>query len=162
LKLEFFITWLGLSKIGVQAALLNFNLKHKALLHSIQISEAKSIIFHKNLEQNLLDVHEDVSFLFFFFHFHFFLFFQVNLKAHQHPQVSSVSFLCFDSDSSLGKNLIESLKEISPDCIPSEQTAQRNGVQTKDPLFYVYTVPSFLFGKLLKTSKQASKQANKQ
>ena len=42
---EYIALWLGLSKIGVVAALINYNLRNQPLAHSISAADAKGIIF---------------------------------------------------------------------------------------------------------------------
>ena len=46
---KFICYWLGLSKIGVVAALINFNLKKQPLSHSITAAESKAVIFADEL-----------------------------------------------------------------------------------------------------------------
>uniref|UniRef100_A0A672J5H3 Very long-chain fatty acid transport protein n=1 Tax=Salarias fasciatus TaxID=181472 RepID=A0A672J5H3_SALFA len=41
--------WLGMAKIGVEAALINFNLRLEALVHCVIISNAKAVIFGSEL-----------------------------------------------------------------------------------------------------------------
>uniref|UniRef100_A0A3B4Z399 Arachidonate--CoA ligase n=1 Tax=Stegastes partitus TaxID=144197 RepID=A0A3B4Z399_9TELE len=41
--------WLGMAKIGVEAALINFNLRLEALVHCVTISNAKAVIFGSEL-----------------------------------------------------------------------------------------------------------------
>ena len=41
--------WLGMAKIGVEAALINFNLRLEALVHCINISNAKAVVFGSEL-----------------------------------------------------------------------------------------------------------------
>uniref|UniRef100_A0AAQ5XF90 Arachidonate--CoA ligase n=1 Tax=Amphiprion ocellaris TaxID=80972 RepID=A0AAQ5XF90_AMPOC len=41
--------WLGMAKIGVEAALINFNLRLEALVHCITISNAKAVVFGSEL-----------------------------------------------------------------------------------------------------------------
>ncbi|XP_076105117.1 long-chain fatty acid transport protein 2-like [Mytilus galloprovincialis] len=55
-------TFLGLQKIGVAVALLNTNNKHKPLLHSIEISEAKVLIVGQgsDLFQNVDDIKQEL------------------------------------------------------------------------------------------------------
>ena len=42
---EFVFFWLGLSKIGVISALINYNLKKESLQHCISIADAKGLVF---------------------------------------------------------------------------------------------------------------------
>lgn len=41
--------WLGMAKIGVEAALINFNLRLEALVHCVTISSAKAVVFGSEL-----------------------------------------------------------------------------------------------------------------
>lgn len=41
--------WLGMAKIGVEAALINFNLRLEALVHCVTISNAKAVVFGSEL-----------------------------------------------------------------------------------------------------------------
>ena len=49
-KPEFVATWLGLSKLGVISALINTNLKNKALVHSITVANSKVLVFSVELK----------------------------------------------------------------------------------------------------------------
>ena len=53
---EFLGLWLGLGKIGVMAAFINFNLRQEALAHCIRISEARAIVFSADLSDALVAV----------------------------------------------------------------------------------------------------------
>lgn len=46
---EFVWTWLGVAKLGGVSALINSNLRHKPLLHCIQVAKAKAIVFSEHL-----------------------------------------------------------------------------------------------------------------
>ena len=46
---EFIAIWLGLAKIGVVTALINFNLRLETLVHCITISGAKSLVYGGDL-----------------------------------------------------------------------------------------------------------------
>uniref|UniRef100_A0A3P8QSU4 Arachidonate--CoA ligase n=1 Tax=Astatotilapia calliptera TaxID=8154 RepID=A0A3P8QSU4_ASTCA len=46
--------WLGMAKIGVEAALINFNLRLDALVHCVTISNAKAVIFGSELTDDRL------------------------------------------------------------------------------------------------------------
>lgn len=42
---EYVALWLGLAKAGIVTALINYNLRDKSLVHSINIVDSKAIIF---------------------------------------------------------------------------------------------------------------------
>lgn len=46
---EFVYTWLGMAKLGAVSALINSNLRHKPLLHCIQVAKAKALFFTGDL-----------------------------------------------------------------------------------------------------------------
>lgn len=46
---EYVWTWLGMAKVGAVSALINSNLRHKPLLHCIQVAKAKAIVFSDQL-----------------------------------------------------------------------------------------------------------------
>ena len=50
---EYIATWLGLAKIGVRPALINYNLKQQSLIHTIQVSSCKAIIYGIELEKGI-------------------------------------------------------------------------------------------------------------
>ncbi|ESP05040.1 hypothetical protein LOTGIDRAFT_205996 [Lottia gigantea] len=58
---EYVCIWLGLSKIGVSAALINFNQRDMALVHSINVSNARAVIFGGELSQAIKDVLPQLS-----------------------------------------------------------------------------------------------------
>ena len=53
---EYVGTWLGLAKIGVVSAFVNYNLKQNSLVHSIKISDACAIVFSSALGEALGDI----------------------------------------------------------------------------------------------------------
>ncbi|XP_046376251.2 long-chain fatty acid transport protein 4-like [Haliotis rufescens] len=53
---EYVCFWLGLSKIGVVGALINFNQRDKAFAHSLNVSQSKGLIFGGELSQAVKDV----------------------------------------------------------------------------------------------------------
>ncbi|BFZ05567.1 hypothetical protein BsWGS_08606 [Bradybaena similaris] len=59
--LEYIPLWLGLSKIGVTAALINFNLRDVSLSHCIQVSNARAVIFAENLQEAIKDIRPSLS-----------------------------------------------------------------------------------------------------
>lgn len=48
---EYVGAWLGLSKIGVVAALINTNLVSVPLVHSITAAQSKAVIYGSNFEK---------------------------------------------------------------------------------------------------------------
>lgn len=53
---EFVTIWLGLCKIGVVPAFINYNLRHEALIHSVKVANSKALIFGAELFQAVSDV----------------------------------------------------------------------------------------------------------
>ncbi|KAL8558160.1 hypothetical protein ACOMHN_035465 [Nucella lapillus] len=53
---DFVCLWLGLSKIGVVSALINFNLRLRPLAHCINVSEAKALIFGGEMSEAVKDI----------------------------------------------------------------------------------------------------------
>uniref|UniRef100_A0A668W0Y1 Arachidonate--CoA ligase n=2 Tax=Oreochromis TaxID=8139 RepID=A0A668W0Y1_OREAU len=53
--------WLGMAKIGVEAALINFNLRLDALVHCVTISNAKAVIFGSELTDAVSEVHSSMG-----------------------------------------------------------------------------------------------------
>lgn len=51
---EYVGIWYGLSKLGVTTALINTNLRTKVLLHSIELSKPKALIYDEELEEGSL------------------------------------------------------------------------------------------------------------
>ncbi|XP_078138505.1 long-chain fatty acid transport protein 1-like [Centroberyx gerrardi] len=48
--------WLGFAKVGVEAALINFNLRRDSLLHCIGVSASRGIVFGAELADAMLEV----------------------------------------------------------------------------------------------------------
>ncbi|KAM6957643.1 long-chain fatty acid transport protein 1a [Aplochiton taeniatus] len=53
--------WLGLAKVGVEAALINFNLRRDSLMHCIGVSESRGIVFGAELADAMLEVSSSLS-----------------------------------------------------------------------------------------------------
>lgn len=62
-KVEFPFFWVGLSKIGVPTALINFNLRQDPLIHSIKSAESKAIIVSAELKDAIAQIrdHPDIK-----------------------------------------------------------------------------------------------------
>ena len=50
---EYIGIWLGLAKIGVIPALINFNLRQQALTHTIKVADCKGAIYGLELESGI-------------------------------------------------------------------------------------------------------------
>lgn len=53
--------WLGLAKVGVEAALINFNLRKDALLHCVGVSASRGMVFGAELADALSEVSSSLS-----------------------------------------------------------------------------------------------------
>jgi len=53
---EFVCTWLGLAKIGVIPALINYNLRQEPLFHTIQVAKCKAVIYGSELSQSVAEI----------------------------------------------------------------------------------------------------------
>ncbi|XP_067143687.1 long-chain fatty acid transport protein 4-like isoform X1 [Centruroides vittatus] len=53
---EFVCIWLGLSKIGVIPALINYNLRLETLVHCLTVVKCKAVIFESSLQSAIRDV----------------------------------------------------------------------------------------------------------
>ncbi|XP_037078682.1 long-chain fatty acid transport protein 4-like isoform X1 [Pollicipes pollicipes] len=58
---EFVATWLGLAKVGVIPALINFNLKEASLLHCIQVAGCKALIYGVELSNAVADIQDKLG-----------------------------------------------------------------------------------------------------
>ena len=53
---EYVALWLGMAKIGVHAALINTNLRGDALLHCVNVSDAKAVVYGKQFTANIISL----------------------------------------------------------------------------------------------------------
>ncbi|XP_061763360.1 long-chain fatty acid transport protein 4-like, partial [Nerophis ophidion] len=53
--------WLGMAKVGVEAALINFNLRLDALVHCVTISHAKALVFGSELADAVSQVQSSMG-----------------------------------------------------------------------------------------------------
>ena len=58
---EYIGLWLGLSKIGVRASFINYNLRENSLLHCINICKPKSIVYGSHFEEALKNVYTSLD-----------------------------------------------------------------------------------------------------
>src|SRR5262249_37927878 len=58
---EYLFAWTGLVKIGAVAALINTNLREKALAHSIAVAEARHLILGAELAENYATCLDELS-----------------------------------------------------------------------------------------------------
>ncbi|XP_072936406.1 long-chain fatty acid transport protein 4-like [Epargyreus clarus] len=57
---EYVWTWLGMAKVGAVSALINSNLRHKPLLHCIQVAKAKAIVFSESLAGAIAEINDQL------------------------------------------------------------------------------------------------------
>ena len=60
-KPEYIFTWFGLSKVGINIAFLNNNIKRKSLAHCIKKSGSRSLIISSDLMENLASAQEHID-----------------------------------------------------------------------------------------------------
>ena len=116
---EYVATWLGLSKIGVIPALINYNLKQKALLHTVQVANSKAIIYGVELASQVSEIIQPLK-------------------------NGSVLFPTFSSGNPSHKqasvpgtvDLNEALGSASKDPVPKEI---QDSIGFKEKLLYIYT-----------------------
>lgn len=60
-KVEYPFFWIGLSKIGVTTALINYNLRKDPLIHSIKAAGSTAIIVSAELKDALTEIREDAE-----------------------------------------------------------------------------------------------------
>jgi len=60
-KPEYVATWIGLSKIGVISSLINTNLRNQPLLHSLEVSKPKCIIYSSSLEDAIEQIQTNLN-----------------------------------------------------------------------------------------------------
>lgn len=110
---EYPCIWLGLSKIGVVTALINTNLVNDPLIHSINVSNCKAIIFGSNRSNAMEEIMSKLS----------------SLKLYQfHDNVSNEQEIlgsCIDLRKVLATVTTRALEDIH--------------MSIKDPLVYIYT-----------------------
>lgn len=102
---EFLGIWLGLGKLGVVSAFINYNLRQDALAHCIRISKACAVVFSAPLGEALNSVLPDLD-----------------------PALSDWCYsVCGESTLSLAKDLDTKLKSFSPIAPPKSPDISFDG-----------------------------------
>ena len=57
---EYIGIWLGLAKIGVISALINYNLRSKSFLHTLVIGECRAVVYGLEFEDAVREIKDDV------------------------------------------------------------------------------------------------------
>jgi len=109
---EYFFIWLGVAKIGAKTALINFNLKHKALVHSLSVSNSKILFFGSELHESIQESFEEIN--------------KLGLK-----------FVHQGGPCEIGISLEDQVLPTNE--IPYEKSPRAQGVGYSDPALYVYT-----------------------
>jgi acyl-CoA synthetase (AMP-forming)/AMP-acid ligase II len=110
---EFIGCWLGITKIGAKCAMINTSIKEKGLTHCIKVSNAKGVIFGKELEEQLAAIVSDLG--------------AVKLW-HQGPETKS----SISSSKSLDAEIVGVSKVAPP-------ASLREGINTSSIFGYIYT-----------------------
>jgi fatty-acyl-CoA synthase len=111
---DFVITWLGLAKVGVRIALVNSTIKKAPLVHSIQIVEAKMVLFGVELTESIATV------------------------AKQLKEELKVELVCCGGEA---KGVCERVMEVELAKQPTERVSRehRHGVRFGDVFGMIYT-----------------------
>ena len=102
---EYLAVLLGLSKIGVTAALINYNLRHESLIHCIKISNCRGVVFSACLSDAISDVLGDLD----------------------HAIKDNCYYVCGESSVVEAKSLDDELKTASTDNPPPVHGKSGNG-----------------------------------
>lgn len=118
-KPEYACFWLGLSKIGVITALVNYNLRKEVLIHSIKTANSKAIVFGVELSSAIQEIFKDESIK--------------DLKLYHH--VAKTQTNDFRIDTHLGVLLNPGLEEQSTEPLLDDMAV----ACCKDKMVYIYT-----------------------
>lgn len=108
---EYIVTWLGLTKIGVQIALINYNLVGRSLLHCISVADSKLVIFGVEVADNLATVSDDL-------------------------EAKGVPMFCSGGDAAFASSLDDALAGVPSTPV---SPALRKGIKFGDNFGYIYT-----------------------
>jgi len=112
-RIEYVPLWVGLSRIGVTASLINFNLKGNSLNHCLKVSTCKGVIFTAELNQPLAEVQA------------------------QYEETRALQMYCFDdghievTDAARLQDLMKEASTVTP--------PRPEGASLSDELLHVYT-----------------------
>ncbi|KFM59377.1 Long-chain fatty acid transport protein 4, partial [Stegodyphus mimosarum] len=117
---EYVCIWLGLAKIGVITSFLNTNLRKDSLVHSINVIDAKAVIFGKNLSSAVEDA---IPFI---------------------EKKDTIEYYCFYEKSMTDNNEsvqfpAKSLNSLLDDASESSADVQKIKINFQDKLLYIYT-----------------------
>ncbi|OQR72144.1 long-chain fatty acid transport protein 1-like [Tropilaelaps mercedesae] len=110
---EYLMIWLGLSKIGVVTALVNYNLKSAPLAHCVNVVDAKAVIFSSSLAKNVIDVYPDL-----------------------HAESGNVQLFVYGETDAFGSTPVQQLKPLI-ESAPNKAPSFRGHIT--DKLVYIYT-----------------------
>ncbi|XP_035207925.1 long-chain fatty acid transport protein 4-like [Stegodyphus dumicola] len=117
---EYICIWLGLAKIGVIISFINTNLRKDSLVHSINVIDAKAVIFGKNLSRAVEDAIPFVE------------------------KRDTMEYYCFYEKSMTDNNETvqfpaKSLNLLLDDASESSADIQKIKINFQDKLLYIYT-----------------------
>lgn len=115
-KIEYPFFWVGLSKIGVTTALINYNLRQDPLVHSIVSAKCKAIIVSAELVGALKDIRN-------------------------HPEIQKLTVYQFNSGKDKAAELLAGHVNLKTelDSVSMLTDFKDNSFSPKDKLVYIYT-----------------------
>ena len=96
---------IGTSKIRVQFALINYNLREKGLLHCINIAECSGIIYENTLEDALNTMYDQLD-----------------------EKIQGMCFCCLGNPVSIGRSFDSEVKERSSEVLPFLKEQSISGI----------------------------------
>ncbi|XP_059094416.1 long-chain fatty acid transport protein 4-like [Tigriopus californicus] len=121
---EYIATWLGMAKIGVIPALINYNLRNDSLYHTIQVAGCSAIIYGLELDNAVSEVMAKL----------------MSANGNKFPCYYSLSGTDLDEQSKSkiqhSQSLDQALKSSSSE---QEPLSVSQSIHSLDPLLYIYT-----------------------
>lgn len=115
---EYFVVWMGLAKVGVRTALINFNLRLRQLVHSFSVCDCKLIIYGAEQTDKMAEILDDLGDV---------------------PKYSYHAAHTPESPVDFAKGLNAILDELPRTPVPPNERASAKGVRVAHDLLYVYT-----------------------
>lgn len=122
---EYMSIWMGASKVGVKSALINTNLKLDTLVHSIQVSECKVLLFGAELAASVNEVANELK--------------QMGVRCVYRGAPPAGGAGGAGVAPAVGASVDADIAACSAAAPAAALKAENNGVQTKDAVMFIYT-----------------------